>query len=332
MTETVSSKRKDWLDALRGIMIILVILVHTIPSESHVWYVYNTLIGPIMIPMFFVISGYVFNGRGGNQLVFYKNLLRKLIIPSFVLFWGIRVPLIPFKGVSYFISNSFKFISGETHWYIIACIIAEIIFFYNLKFCKNTLSVCLTACACCVAGFLMDHWNIGHFAMINRAFIAQFFLVIGFVFRKYEENIQRLRWPVITIGGLIYIAMTVATFYYWPQQSIDVHLNKYYNIPYCFSLILIVCLFLMTCGSKIGKSSKILALIGRHTLSIYLLHGFCTSLGKRFLPLDSTNVIILLLKVLVITVFALFICTLFSIVLNYIWPEIMGRPRKKTQS
>ena len=33
-------------------MIILVILVHTIPSESHVWYVYNTLIGPIMIPMF----------------------------------------------------------------------------------------------------------------------------------------------------------------------------------------------------------------------------------------------------------------------------------------
>ena len=126
--ETV--KRKQWVDALRALAIIIVLLVHS-SRECENWYIYNVFIGPIMIPMFFAISGYLFNIREAKQLPFFKNLFFKMILPWFVLslVWA-RAVLIPFKGFTpYYTEQLWNFISGKTVWYLPCCIIAEIIQF-----------------------------------------------------------------------------------------------------------------------------------------------------------------------------------------------------------
>jgi len=324
-----STKRKDWVDALRGISMIMILLVHLIPADGKIWPLYNMLVGPIMIPMFFSVSGYVFNGRNGNQKAFFKNLFRKLVVPSLILIMGSRFLLIPFWGISQFFSTFVNLLSGESYWYISAWIVADIIFFYILKLCKKPPLVCLTACVCCAVGLLMDKLGIGDYAMINRGFIAQFFLLIGYLFRIYESSFKCLNWPVVIAGGLLYLAMSVVSFIIWPGESIDVHLNRYYNVAYCFVLIFVGILFLMTAASKIEKAHKLLALIGRHTLTIYALNGYFLMIGMHLLPMDASSESILVLKAVLIAAFSAFICTGIGIVLNKLCPEAMGRSRER---
>lgn len=321
------TKRKDWIDVLRSIAIIMVVLVHTIPSKTFEWYVYNVFIGPIMIPLFFVISGYLFNPRNGNQKVFFTNLFRKLILPSLILFVCAQAVRIPFSGIRPFVDALIGFLSGKKGWYITACIIAEILFFYNLKFCKKQVYAGVTAIVCCAIGFLMNYFDICHFWMINRAFIAQFFLVTGYLFRKNESLFRGLRWPSVIIGGLVYLVLIAGTFVIWPQQSIDVHLNRYYNIPYCFVLILIACLFLLTLASRTRKVPEILSVIGQHTLVIYLFHNLCTTIGYRLLPISKFSGIVMILSAILITIFTISACTVAGMIINRFFPWIMGRSK-----
>ena len=104
-----------WLDSLKGLGIFLVIFGHLLPASVLTQYVYA-----FHVPLFFVVSGYLFDRRryGFRQLVLRR--LRTLIVPYFVfatvsfLFWFVVVrglsvggraleanPLKPFVGIFY---------------------------------------------------------------------------------------------------------------------------------------------------------------------------------------------------------------------------------------
>lgn len=335
MEKSLAPQRKEWLDALRGLAIFLVVLLHRLPGDTWEKYIYVVITGPIKLPLFFAISGYVFNGRGGKQGKFFLNLLRKILIPSFVIFLGLRAVFIPTRGFSYVTTGILSFFSGELCWYITACLVAEILFFYNLKFCKKDWQICTVAIACCAAGFVMHFFGFGEFAMINRGFIAQFFLLIGYMFRKREDFFRKLHWSILLGGFLLSAAMITATFFLWPLKGIDVHQNEYYNIPYCFVLITVFVLSLMTLGTKLGKLSRLFGFIGKHTLVIYILHGFFLSIGERFLPLGSytgySTGIVYFLKCVALTVFSVAVCSGISALIQLVFPELMGRSRKKKE-
>ena len=53
----INTKRKGWVDALRGMAIILVVYGHSAKGFSE----YFLFTSPIKMPLFFAISGYVFN-------------------------------------------------------------------------------------------------------------------------------------------------------------------------------------------------------------------------------------------------------------------------------
>lgn len=285
--------------------------------------------GSIKLPLFFVISGYVFNCREGKLGAFLLNLVRKILIPAFLLFIGNRVPSVFTKGFFYIVTSSLEFISGEACWYVSACIIAEIVFFFTLKFCKKEPLICIVALICCASGFVMHFLGIGEFAMLNRAFIAQFFLLLGFLFKKHEDFFQKLHWAVPATGFLISIGMIVASLFLWKRPFINVHINRYYNIPYCFLLIAISCLSFMTFGTKVGRISRLLSLIGRHTLVIYVSHGIFLTIGQRVLPVVGSSGVIMVLKSVLLAAFAITMCICTSLAINHICPEIMGHPRKR---
>lgn len=334
MGKTLAPQRKEWLDALRGLAIILVVLLHNMPAGDEK-NIYIILTGPIKLPLFFAISGYVFNHRDGHQGKFFLNLFRKIFLPSLVLFFCLRAVFIPTRGIEYVIDGLIDFFRGDVCWYISACIIGEILFFYILKFCKKEWQIILMALLCWVAGFVMDHFEIGDFAMINRAFVAQYFLLLGYLFRKHEDFFKKLHWSFLLLGFLITAGMIGLNFWLWPDRGIDVHNNFYHGtlsaIPFCFALITVFTLSLMTLGTKLGRLSRVLAIVGRHTLVTYIYHGFFLSIGMRVLKHGTSTGWVLVGKCLLLTAFSVTVCTLGSMLINWLLPELMGRKRKKKE-
>ncbi len=63
------SNRKLWIDCLRGIAILFVLYGHLVQG----WNDYFVFTSPIKIPLFFVITGYVFNHNRTNNKDFFVN-------------------------------------------------------------------------------------------------------------------------------------------------------------------------------------------------------------------------------------------------------------------
>lgn len=70
MNYIVEKKRLDWIDALRALAIFLVILGHCAPN----CYTYFLFTSPLKMPLFFVITGFVFNPINVNSAFYKKNI------------------------------------------------------------------------------------------------------------------------------------------------------------------------------------------------------------------------------------------------------------------
>ena len=110
----VQSNRKAWVDGLRALAMLFVIFGHQVHGMTP-YYVFTS---PIKIPLFFMITGYVFNDGRTSSRDFFKNLFLKLVIPWLCLTLPFIIIKIPFRGINFFVDESYKLISGKTAWYM----------------------------------------------------------------------------------------------------------------------------------------------------------------------------------------------------------------------
>ena len=67
------NSRKEWIDGLRALAMLIVMTWHISNGINSQW-LFSLITAPIMIPLFFSITGYVFNDCEGNQKLFYTKL------------------------------------------------------------------------------------------------------------------------------------------------------------------------------------------------------------------------------------------------------------------
>lgn len=243
-TENDNAKgRKDWIDALRALAMFFVIYGHLLKG----WTAYFVFTSPVKICLFFAISGYVFKYNRVSELSFYKNLFRKIIIPWLVFALLPYAFAIPLKGVSFFVSRFVNVITGvSTLWYMPCCIFAEIIWHYINRFIKNDYMLIFASLAFFSLGLFLGKRRILDFMMINRAMVAQAFLLIGGIYRKYEKNILAKfeKRYCLVLGFSMYLLLGILTLILYPGQNLDVHTNKYYNLLICGLMIILGILLL----------------------------------------------------------------------------------------
>jgi len=326
-TPIAARTRLDWIDALRAIAMFFVVCVHSCYGQRG-WWIYNVFIGPLMLPLFFAISGYLFNHREGNQAKFFKGMLLKLIIPWFVLsFNWLRLLLIPVKGFHYWYDHFYSLVSGNLSWFMPALVIGEVVFFYIRKFCKKPLQVAVACCVVTVLGFVLHFVGVGEFAMFNRALIAQSFLLIGYLCRQHQDRLARVGKGQLAILAAAYLGLGVLSCALMPGQYIDVHLNQYQSILLCFAMIFIGCTALFIAAPRISRYPRWLVFLGQNTLVCYFFHlKGLQYIYKAFLRigLDLTNNWIFSGARAVGVIIA---CALASLVINRIFPEGVGRRR-----
>jgi len=329
MADAVQGKdRKQWIDFLRGLAMLLVIWGHIDRSIG----LYFLITSPFKMPMFFAITGYVFNDRDGNVKAFLKNLFFRIIIPWFILslVW-LKVILVCVNGHPDKIGGLlYDFFSGEDFWFMPCIIIAQCIFFVIRKFIRKNTAQYIVMAAVSVCGLIMTHFGVCRFALLDVACTAQLFILFGYWFRRREASIlSAVSTAKLFILIAAYAALTVCSIFLFPDQRMDVHTNRYYSFWLCGLMILIGLLVWFVGAQRMKKFPRWLVFVGQNTLVFYIVHyhvrrAFSWGIDKTGLPFPqgiAGSIIEFVIVCLILTVI--------SLIINKWLPFAAGRKRVK---
>ena len=337
-------KRIEFIDIIKGLAIILVVIGHTSPDKTEI-IPYKSLIYAFHMPLFFIVSGMlVVTSRENYSLLTLRNFLHKnfiaLIVPFMI--WGTIYMNFSFSNLATLCFGSwidFTHIKTLTSlWFIVVLFVARIYIelFYmlvnRLKL-KIQYTICVAIPLFFVAGFYLPHHNDvltqnGNFLSYDIAFVAAGFMLIGSLIKpsiKKLLEIKNIYLILLTlISSLLFICGFSLTDY--SHEFVLMANATYLNIPaflFCsltgsFSLIFAGILIY-----KIPIKKRILNFLGQNTLGIFLLHRHIVVAFLTFLQ-TNTNLNRLSINT-IITVISLIISSLLVILINKYAPIMFGK-------
>ncbi len=323
------SKRLDWIDALRAIAIILVVFGHQIPNRI----TYFVFTSPIKMPLFFIISGFVFKYKGGDFRNILNYIFYRLLIPWVVLelIWLKAIFWIINGKMDELIEYGLNMLSGRANWYMTCYIVASIVIFMVHKVISNEKYRIATLLLLGIIGFFLKYYKIAEYAELNNALLVQFYMAIGIVCKKYLMSILKLPLWTVIFSGIIYIVLGCITCIFYPGQCIDVNTGSYYNYVISLAMIISGNYFIIRVMEKLSRKvnfSKPFLEIGKNTLVIYLLHGYII-LGLNY-AFKIVNISFKqdLFVASIYTIVAVLVATIIGKILNQICPVLIGNKRK----
>ena len=314
-------QRKQYIDALRGLSMIVVVYGHCLLTESKTDYAaYFVFLSPINVALFFTISGYLFKPKK-SDLEFFKHIFLRLVIPWLVL------GLFPYYNISWKLP---LLLSGTSYWFMNALIIGEIIWYYIHKVAKNNeKTVILLGLLVSASGLLCFRYGWLNEVMINRGMAILWLFVLGLLIRKYEASLVIMVRKYLIWFSILFIVMGAIFMYLYPGEFYDVKWNRYYFIPLTWGMIILGILIAFALFSQAKRIPQWIVLVGQNTLAIYMLHDYGVSAFRKLLSISGFHSDILYPIVAVLgTCFACACCLAFSLLANKYLPEIVGRKRK----
>lgn len=312
--------RLIFIDNAKGIGIILMILGHisNIPDIIHGW-IYS-----FHMPLFFFISGYLFNKDKYPNIKGYVMLkFNRLIVPYFGMAFICYFIMVFLLGKY---ENAFKWILGILYsrgtvewmpncsplWFLTCLFVVEIIIYNVIKNMKKDIYIFIIIIILGLLGTIVYKfiliklpWN------IDTAIIASIFSLVGFLVRKYNifDKIKKYNEIVFIICILCSYISAV-----YNENAVNLDGNKYGD------------LFLFYLGAFSGI--MIIILICRKIDNI----KYCSFLGKNTMPIIGFNYMIMLasLKISKIFIEINWICNFFiTLILTFMFIYILINIRNK---
>lgn len=242
--------RVEWIDIVRGIAIILIITGHSIIGYDKTFFA--AMIYAVHVPVFFVLSGYLFKKRK-NIIQYIKHLSLTLLLPYF--FTGLLIVLLTFISqketfgiLQPYMNNGTKWVLGAVAygiggegilqiaghtiyppfigaiWFLVAMFCGNILFNCTIgaaqKIGKNEPSIIyiesLISLVLCVIGFMLGLKAIRLPWSMVAALVVQPFYSIGYIARNkkiLENNNGRSVW-LFVISMFVWILAAVSGFFY----------------------------------------------------------------------------------------------------------------------
>lgn len=329
--DKVGKKRIEYIDALRGFTMILVVYAHIYACGLHSNSIYNELIVKFRMPLFFFISGWVLfkNERvwDFNQI---KSFLSKKfliqIIPTSI-FFLLFVYL--FKKLSWASFDNWK----EGYWFTITLFEYFTIysitqyFIYKLKLSsKNedlvTIIVALIVYAISLMNFKLQENTLPRLICeIIGVYQLRFFVffTLGTIIKKKFNSFIKFT------DNPYYLAIIIIAFFSLHIFNDKIHIPLKQTLDFIimgtFGIVITFTFFRkhQDLFSSNTKTGKILQFIGRRTLDVYLLHYFFIPNKLNNLSLlfeDSSNSTIELFITMILSLMVLIMSLLASSVLR----------------
>lgn len=267
-TETPALQRRElWPDVMRGILILLVLFHHTAAWGK-------LLYTPFFMTGFFFISGY-FHSADKSFIQFFIGKFKGLMIPFFVLGYLFFLPSAWPHSLRFDVFYHW-FLLGDAYWFIPCLFIAHLIQYGLTKLpLRHPVLHMLTSCAVCVTALYFSDYFKSYPWHTQVACVMQPFMMLGYLSRRARLfNFSRTR-NIITccIFALLYTALVSWAFFIEHAPWCDLAYFKYGNTFLFIPLSLFGTLFLAYFSASIADGQRLLSLIGRHTLVIYITHG-----------------------------------------------------------
>ena len=283
-TESDSGTRLHWIDTMRGISMIAVLLYHSEVYYSgdiitpYQCYVHNALAA------FFFASGYLFvSDRGFSFTRKLKSIALSLILPYFI-FTAI-LGIIKIFAMNADAGEVFsKIIFGQASWFIAALIVAELLMLITLLITRGkTILITLVMLLAFAASFVIGNkYNPSplHYAQnlwyVNDGLMALGIMICGLLYRRYENVFNRLHTPLSTSLLSIFLVI-IKIMIIKGGESTVIGSVEVSNIPLFLADIVVSTLFLVSLCKWLGRVFM-LSWTGAHSLVYYFFCGAAPAL------------------------------------------------------
>lgn len=271
------SKRKHWVDVVRGICMTAILYDHTDIYYSDTNVLPYELYVPNALTAFFVLSGYLMYKRSGfclkNKI---RSIIKGLLLPYLIFTIAMALPKSLAHGLSFNIADMLiNVLSGKASWFVAALFIAEMLFSIAIRLTKGrTLALLAVGTIGLIASTLMPYAGEPPFPwQADNALQAMFYLSIGYAYHKHEEAIDGYTSsPPLAIGllSVLFVGIKAWEMYY------DVSMTEWYINIDCYPMFLLdtVCgaaLLILIC--KRLPRMRLMEWTGIRSLGFYFLCG-----------------------------------------------------------
>jgi fucose 4-O-acetylase-like acetyltransferase len=329
---TAHKERLHWVDVAKGILIVMVAMVHITGRGEELGISCPAIdaIGPVAsvlcfrMPAFFILAGF----WGKYDMSFKDFLLRNAK--------GMLLPLIIFSflgGVLHEIG--YELMKGSynagalewpflnislDYWFVLALFLAKCVYWSVCRISSKQYVRLLVCLALYAVGVLsLKAWFLPNFACWKWALIMLVYLPIGQWVREHLKN-----WKLFVAALIVFVVGWVV--YWWLDSGIPQPGGgmKYINLVSAWPSLLLCTVgsvvFLKLCSFI--KRARVLELIGRNTLAIYVMHWWIEVLAMKVMRgFFSQGVWVSTVATLVTILAAVFIPCLIS--------ELLNRPKLK---
>lgn len=319
---TINNKRADWIDAVKGITIILVVFHHalggvnnSIGIEKSIYDIY-LLSGPIRMPLFFLIAGlFARKSLFSNINTFIETKVFHFLY--YYILWN-TLSIFIRASLSSFTNNDYEYTQalylfwepGLTLWFLYSLLWAYCLarLLRGLGFLQHFIVA--LALYFIFRGVLIDEIPL----FVANTFKLYPYFVFGiYQSEKIREWVTKATWPrVFTLFSLFLVGSVVR--FYSADLLNDFIRNEVLHLVLSFisagAVMSIVYIFTK------HKPNKTLNYIGTHSLYIYLLH-FLPAAGFRVLLLKTGLIEDKFLLIVITTILSVYFCILsYKIVLK----------------
>ena len=331
--QTLHKERLHWVDAAKGILIVLMALGHMFQRGDELGITcpalellqnYSIDFSVFYMATFFIISGFWEN---------YKLNFRDFVIKKAK---ALLLPLIIFSYLGGILHELFyetlkhtynegalmypSLVISVDYWFILALFIAQIVYWCVRRWFKNENTRCVVSVVVYLLGVLsLKAWFIPNYACWKWAVIMAIYLSLGKVVKKWIHS-----WKLFAIALVVYLGVWFVFYYFdfgLPHTTAGMkNLDLARALP---SLLLCISgsfVFLKLCSFI--KRARVLELLGRNTLAIYVMHWWIEILAMKVMrSFFSQNVWMSTAAIIITLALAVFIPCLIS--------ELLNRPKLK---
>lgn len=319
----MSNKRIEWIDSTRGIAILLVVVGHVVggytgnygmPQYQRIIDMIVDVIYTFHMPLFFMISGYVFglkkyNWSMGNYVAYVNKKAKTLLIPYF-LFSALQILIkLPLQGkiasvLSWKNILLLPIIPIDQFWFIyVLFFIFCLSGFMDWKVQHNSLIMAIilfiVGKSLLLFGDTINEWG----TVLIRCLCYYIFFFIGYKLCRMKIRFTKKEWFILTIiFGVSLIGNSLIPLNYEVVQLIV-------QVVVATSGSLSVISFCE--GFETVAKSKLLQVIGSESMSIYIVHVLlCAIIRVALIKIGFTD---------------LFISIAIGIVLSIMVPILMSK-------
>ena len=312
------NERKAYIDVVRGILILLVVLFHTpfvlrsagCIGEVPFFDAFSGFYVVFFMPGFFFLTGYCTNW-GGVILTFLQRFVKRTILPALVL--PIFASLLYFDKAVF--ANFLDFDSWTyscVGWFICALAVAKSLYFCIRRLVKNGVLLFVVVLTIAVLGFVLNKFfELPNHGFYQNGMILMFFVYLGDKARNFSFSTEKISKYLGVGYVLVWLACSILGFSL-PNVMLSVNCSYLKFVPYFIIATMGICL--LVSFSKWINTSRFFEYMGRHSLVIYFFHSVLIfQIGRLFDGICLCDNLMVLLVFVVVVALASFIAWLFDL-------------------